>query len=63
MDNTHERTHVLLMPHDLIHREIIDFNDERSDFIKDLLIDEVDWKLRFLHATQGGYWVSTNDTS
>jgi hypothetical protein len=51
------------MPHDLIHREIIDFNDERSDFIKDLLIDEVDWKLRFLHATQGGYWVSTNDTS
>jgi len=38
MDNTHERTHILLMPHDLIHGEIIDFNDERIGFIRDLLI-------------------------
>jgi hypothetical protein len=42
------------MPHDLIHRELIDSNDERIGFIRDLLIDEVDWKLRFLHATEGG---------
>ena len=55
MGDAHERTHVLLMPHDLIHREIIDSNDERIGFIRDLLIDEVDWKLRFLHATQGGF--------
>ena len=31
MDNAHERTHVLLMLHDLIHRKIIGFNDERID--------------------------------
>ena len=53
-DNAHERTHILLMPHDLIHRKIIGVNDERIGFIRDLLIDEVDWKLRFLHATQEG---------
>ena len=54
MDNAHERTRVILMPYDLIHRKIICFNDERIGFIRDLLIDEVDWKLRFLHATQEG---------
>jgi hypothetical protein len=54
MDNAHERTRILLMPYDLIHRKIICFNDERIGFIRDLLIDEVDWKLRFLHATQKG---------
>ncbi len=57
MDDANERTHVLLMPHDLIHREIIGSDDERIGFVKDLLIDEVDWKVRFLHATQGGFLV------
>jgi hypothetical protein len=55
MDNARERTHVLLMPRDLIHRQIIDPKEERIGFIRDLLIDEVDWKVRFLHATQGGF--------
>ena len=55
MDNARERTHVLLMPRDLIHRQIIDSKEERIGFIRDLLIDEVDWKVRFLHATQGGF--------
>src|SRR5919112_5827424 len=45
MDNAHERTRILLMPYDLIHRKIICFNDERIGFIRDLLIDEVDWRL------------------
>jgi len=31
MDNAHERIPVLLMLHDLIHRKIIGFNDERID--------------------------------
>jgi sporulation protein YlmC with PRC-barrel domain len=55
MDNARERTHVLLMPRDLIHRQIIDSKDEVIGYIRDLLIDEVDWKVRFLHATQGGF--------
>jgi hypothetical protein len=55
MDDANERTHILLMPHDLIHREIIGFDDERIGFVRDLLIDEVDWKVRFLHDTQGGF--------
>ncbi len=55
MKDADERTHVLLMPHDLIHREIVGSDDERIGFVKDLLIDEVDWKVRFLHATQGGF--------
>ena len=54
MDNARERTHVLLMPRDVIHRQIIDSKDEVIGYIRDLLIDEVDWKLRFLHATQKG---------
>jgi hypothetical protein len=55
MDNAGKRTHVLLMPRDLIHREILDPDDENIGFVRDLLIDEVDWKVRFLHATQGGF--------
>jgi hypothetical protein len=55
MDNARKRTHALLMPHDLIHREILDPNDENIGFVRDLLIDEVDWKVRFLYATQGGF--------
>jgi hypothetical protein len=55
MDNAHERTHVLLMPRDLIHRELVDPKDGNIGFVRDLLIDEVDWKVRFLHVTQGGF--------
>jgi hypothetical protein len=54
MDGPGKRTHVLLMPRDLIHREILDPDDENIGFVRDLLIDEVDWKVRFLHATRGG---------
>jgi hypothetical protein len=50
MDNAGKRTHVLLMPRDLIHREILDPDDANIGFVRDLLIDEVDWKVRFLHA-------------
>ncbi len=50
-----ERTHVLLMPRDVIHREILDPNDKNIGFVSDLLIDEADWKVRFLHATEGGF--------
>jgi hypothetical protein len=57
MDNAHEGTHVLLMPRDLIHREVVDPKDKNIGFVRDLLIDEVDWKVRFLHATQGGFLV------
>jgi hypothetical protein len=55
MDGPGKRTHVLLMPRDLIHREILDPEDENIGFVRDLLIDEVDWKVRFLHITQGGF--------
>ncbi len=55
MDNASEGTHALLMPHDLIHRELVDPNDETIGFVRDLLIDGSDWKVRFLHATQGGF--------
>jgi PRC-barrel domain len=55
MDNARKRTHVLLMPRDLIHRELLDPNDKNIGFVRDLLIDEVDWKVRFLHATHGGF--------
>ena len=55
MESAYGRTHVLLMPHDLIHREIVGSDNERIGFVKDPLIDEVDWQVRFLHATQGGF--------
>jgi sporulation protein YlmC with PRC-barrel domain len=55
MEDADGRAHVLLMPHDLIHREIVGSDDERIGFVKDLLIDGSDWKVRFLHATQGGF--------
>ncbi len=55
MDNAGKRTHVLLTPRDLIHREILGPDDENIGFVRDLLIDEVDWKVRFVHATQGGF--------
>ena len=56
MDNAGKRTHVLLTPRDLIHREILDPEDENIGFVRDLLIDEVDWNVRFLHATRGGFF-------
>ena len=55
MDDAGKRTHVLLMPRDLIHREILDPEDENIGFVRDLLIDEVNWRVCFLHATQGGF--------
>ena len=55
MDKARKRTHGLLMLRDLIHRELVDPNDQNIGFVRDLLIDEVDWKVRFLHATHGGF--------
>jgi hypothetical protein len=55
MDNAGKRTHVLLMPRDLIHREILGPDDESIGFVRDLLIDEADWKVCFVHASQGGF--------
>jgi len=55
VEDAGKRTHVLLMPRDLIHRELLDPEDESMGFVRDLLIDEVYWKVRFLHATQGGF--------
>jgi hypothetical protein len=43
------------MPRDLIHREILGPKAENIGFVRDLLIDEADWKVRFVHATQGGF--------
>jgi hypothetical protein len=67
MDNARKsarkRTHVLLMPRDLIHRELLDPNDENIGFVRDLLIDEADWMVRFVHATRGGSLAWTNATS
>ena len=50
-----ERTHVLLLPRDLIHRAVTDLYDDRIGYVRDLLIDEADWKVRFLHVTGGGH--------
>src|SRR5215208_1871365 len=58
-----ERTHVLLLPRDLIHRAVTDLRDDRIGYVRDLLIDEADWKVRFLHVTGGGTWASTSTTS
>jgi hypothetical protein len=55
MEEAHERTHVLLMPRDLIHRAVTDSDNRLIGYVRDLLIDEVDWKLRFLHVTVGGH--------
>ena len=55
MDNVGRRTHVLLAPRDLIHRELLDPNDENIGFVRDLLIDEADWMVRFVHAMRGGF--------
>ena len=55
MDEIGKRTHVLLMPRDLIHRAVTDPNNDFIGYVRDLLIDEVDWKVRFLHVTVGGH--------
>ena len=51
------------MPRDLIHRVVTDPYDDRIGYVRDLLIDEADWKVRFLHVTVGGTWASTTTTS
>ncbi|MDQ3921871.1 MAG: PRC-barrel domain-containing protein [Actinomycetota bacterium] len=43
------------MPRDLIHRVVTDPYDDRIGYVRDLLIDEADWKVRFLHVTVGGH--------
>ena len=48
MDDARERTHVLLMPRDLIHREVLDPDDQNVGFVRDLLIDEVDAHVQFM---------------
>ena len=55
MEEAGKRIHVLLMPRDLIHRAVTDPDNHHIGYVRDLLIDEVDWKVRFLHATQGGF--------
>ena len=55
MGEANERTHVLLMPRDLIHRAVTDPDNRLIGYVRDLLVDEVDWKLRFLHVTVGGH--------
>ena len=55
MEAPSERPHVLLLPRDLIHRAVTDLYDDRIGYIRDLLIDEADWKVRFLHVTGGGH--------
>jgi hypothetical protein len=47
--------HVLIMPRDLIHRTVTDPGDDRIGYVRDLLTDEVDWQVRFLHVTAGGH--------
>ena len=55
MEEAGQRTHVLLMPRDLIHRAVTDSENHLIGYVRDLLIDEVDWKLRFWHVTVGGH--------
>ena len=55
MEAPSERAHVLLLPRDLIHRAVTDLYDDRIGYVRDLLIDEADWKVRFLHITGGGH--------
>ena len=43
------------MPCDLIHRAVTDPDNHLIGYVRDLLIDEVDWKVRFLHVTVGGH--------
>ena len=43
------------MPCDLIHRAVTDPGNHLIGYVRDLLIDEVDWKVRFLHVTVGGH--------
>ena len=55
MEPANERSHVLLLPRDLIHRAVAGPDDERIGYVRDLLIDEADWALRFLHIPAGGH--------
>lgn len=42
MEAAGERTRVLLMPRDLVHRAVTDSADNHIGYVRDLLIDEVD---------------------
>ena len=55
MEEAGARTHVLLMPRDLTHRAVTDPDDHRIGYVRDLLIDELDEQVRFLHVTVGGH--------
>lgn len=64
MDNAHERTHVLLMLHDLIHRKIIGCNDERIDRLHQGPAHRqgrLEAASSACYARRGS-WVSANDT-
>src|SRR5215204_370175 len=55
MEEAGQRTHVLLMPRDLIHCAVTDPHNHLIGYVRDILIDEADWKVRFLHVTVGGH--------
>ena len=63
MDDAGKRTNVLLVPHDLIHREILEPDDENIGFVRDLLIDEVDWKCASCTPRKEDSRASANATS
>jgi hypothetical protein len=43
------------MPRGLIHHAATDPDNHLIGYVRDLLIDEADWKVRFLHVTVGGH--------
>jgi hypothetical protein len=43
------------MPRGLIHHAVTDPDNHLIGYVRDLLIDEADWKVRFLHVTVGGH--------
>ncbi len=55
MEESGGMTHVLLMPRDVIHRAVSDPDNHIIGYVRDILIDELDWQVRFLHVTVGGH--------
>ena len=45
------------MPRGLIHHAVTDPDNHLIGYVRDLLIDEADWKVRFPHVTVGGHLV------
>jgi len=43
------------MPRDLIHRAVTDQDNHLVGYVRDVLIDELDWKVRFLPVTVRGH--------